>query len=227
MEGKVTHKPERSLTVTHTLYVCDTSEERADLWFLTRTGTCHMIRHQESKFRVQLKSAFYGKEQVNFICYCCWRTSWFFAFSLAQTRRVQGTRLHVGVFPNRRYIKSVRWAKRWQSELPSPSSSELSADRSLSSLNIYSRDVIDREGSSALPPGHAWLVSSAHRSSLLHFLPSLLNSPHEWLLDTQMSPCQVTSFQGKVSVRATVRADLKAAPAHNCWATGILGLHKR
>lgn len=41
VEGKVTHKPERSLTVTHTRYVCDTGAERADrdLWFLRKTGT--------------------------------------------------------------------------------------------------------------------------------------------------------------------------------------------
>lgn len=53
--GKVAHKPEQSLTVTHTCYVCNTSEARAarDLWFLRKTGTCHMIRPQESKFRVQ------------------------------------------------------------------------------------------------------------------------------------------------------------------------------
>lgn len=55
VEGKVTHKPERSLTVTHARYVCDTSQERADrdLWLLRRTGTRCKIRPLESKFTVQ------------------------------------------------------------------------------------------------------------------------------------------------------------------------------
>lgn len=55
VEGKVTHKPERSLTVSHTHYVCDTGEERAerDLWLLRRTGTrCKIVKPLESKFTV-------------------------------------------------------------------------------------------------------------------------------------------------------------------------------
>lgn len=55
VEGTFTHKAEGSLTVSHTRYVCDTSEERAarDLCFLRKTGTRCRIRRQESKFRVQ------------------------------------------------------------------------------------------------------------------------------------------------------------------------------
>lgn len=55
MEGTFTHKAEGSLTVSHTLYVCDTNEERAarDLCSLRKTGTRRRIRRQESKFRVQ------------------------------------------------------------------------------------------------------------------------------------------------------------------------------